>query len=332
MDDEILVPIRSDRDIVDARHQGRSLAASLRFSSTDSTLIATVISELARNIVSYARRGEIRLRAVNGSDRRGLEVVAHDEGPGIPDVAQALRDGFSTSGSLGLGLPGVMRLMDDFHIDSVEGRGTTVTVRKWNPLAPPRLEWGVASLPLAGEQHSGDEHLVAPFPGGALLGAMDGLGHGEAAARAAGAARTILATHRSEPVTSLTQRCHAGLRDTRGVVMTLASIDASVGRMSWLGVGNVQGVLLRAGGKRVEELLLRPGVVGAQLPTLQAEVVPLAPGDTLVFATDGIEPGFDRALARTGRAGAAAETILARHGRATDDALVLVARLLGENG
>ena len=131
MDEEILVPIRSDQDIVAARQQGRSMATGLRFSPMDATLIATAISELARNIVTYARQGEIRLRALNGSSRQGVEVVAHDEGPGIPDVPQAMRDGFSTSGSLGLGLPGVMRLMDDFRIVSQEGRGTTVTVRKW---------------------------------------------------------------------------------------------------------------------------------------------------------------------------------------------------------
>lgn len=131
MAEEILVPIRTDQDIVAARQEGRSLAAALHFSPLDATLIATAISELARNIVTYARRGEIRLRAVNGSSRAGVEVVASDEGPGIADVTQAMRDGFSTSGSLGLGLPGVMRLMDDFRIESAEGRGTTVTVRKW---------------------------------------------------------------------------------------------------------------------------------------------------------------------------------------------------------
>lgn len=132
MGEEILVPIRSDQDIVAARQEGRSLAAALRFSPLEATLIATAISELARNIVTYARRGEIRLRALNGSARQGVEVVASDQGPGIADVPQALRDGFSTSGSLGLGLPGVRRLMDDFHIESQEGKGTRVTVRKWH--------------------------------------------------------------------------------------------------------------------------------------------------------------------------------------------------------
>jgi serine/threonine-protein kinase RsbT len=128
---EIRVAINSDQDIVLARQKGRAMAAELGFSSGDSTLIATAISELARNIVSYARQGEITLKGVQGSSRVGILVVAEDDGPGIPDIRQALRDGFSTSGSLGLGLPGVRRLMDEFEITSQPGQGTTVAVKKW---------------------------------------------------------------------------------------------------------------------------------------------------------------------------------------------------------
>jgi len=128
---EIRVAINSDQDIVGARQSGRALATELGFSSADATLIATAISELARNIVSYARKGEIRIERIENSGHRGIIVVAADEGPGIPDVRQALRDGFSTSGSLGLGLPGVRRLMDEFEINSRPGCGTTVTVKKW---------------------------------------------------------------------------------------------------------------------------------------------------------------------------------------------------------
>lgn len=130
-DGEIRVAINSDQDIVVARQKGRALATELGFASGDATLIATAISELARNIVSYARKGQITLQKVNGEDRQGLLIVASDNGPGIPDVRQALRDGFSTSGSLGLGLPGVRRLMDEFQITSLPGQGTTVAVKKW---------------------------------------------------------------------------------------------------------------------------------------------------------------------------------------------------------
>jgi len=130
---EIQVAIYSDQDIVLARQRGRTLATELGFSAGDATLIATAISELARNIVTYARSGAIRLRSIHGSSRKGILVVASDNGPGIPDIRQAMRDGFSTSGSLGLGLPGVRRLMDEFEITSQPGQGTTVAVKKWKP-------------------------------------------------------------------------------------------------------------------------------------------------------------------------------------------------------
>jgi serine/threonine-protein kinase RsbT len=131
MGHEARVPIRSDADIVVARQQGRTLGARLGFSSSDLTLIATAISELARNIVSYATRGEIILRLVQQSNQQGIVIIAHDEGPGIPDVAQAMQDGYSTGNSLGLGLPGAKRLMDEFEIVSHPGKGTTVTIKKW---------------------------------------------------------------------------------------------------------------------------------------------------------------------------------------------------------
>ena len=128
---EIRVAINSDQDIVLARQKGRLMATELGFSTGDATLIATAISELARNIVSYARKGQIILKMINGLNRQGISVMATDDGPGIPDIRQALRDGFSTSGSLGLGLPGVRRLMDEFEITSQTGRGTIVAVKKW---------------------------------------------------------------------------------------------------------------------------------------------------------------------------------------------------------
>jgi serine/threonine-protein kinase RsbT len=126
------VPITSDKDIVTARQQGRAVALEAGFSLSEATLIATAISELARNIVSYANQGSITLKPTNGaSGMRGLTIVAADSGPGIVDISQALRDGYSSSGGLGLGLPGVRRLMDEFDIASHAGSGTTVTVTKW---------------------------------------------------------------------------------------------------------------------------------------------------------------------------------------------------------
>ena len=128
---EVRVPIRADADIVTARQEGRALAQQIGFNGSNLTVIATAISELGRNILQYAGTGEIVLQPVQVSSRHGLLVIARDEGPGIPDGALAVQDAYSTSGGLGLGLPGTRRLMDEFAIDSVVGRGTTVTVRKW---------------------------------------------------------------------------------------------------------------------------------------------------------------------------------------------------------
>ena len=128
---EVRVPIDCDADIVAARQKGRELAASCGFATTDLAVIATAISELARNIVRYALHGEVVLRLVESHGRRGVEVVARDDGPGIPDIGRAMEDGYTTSGGLGLGLPGTRRLMDDFEIASDFGKGTQVTVRKW---------------------------------------------------------------------------------------------------------------------------------------------------------------------------------------------------------
>jgi serine/threonine-protein kinase RsbT len=133
VDDETRVLIRQDSDIISARQQGRALAAQLGFSSIDQTLIATAISEVARNILLYAQRGEIILRLVHRSAKQGILVIARDEGPGIPDITLALQDGYSTSNSLGLGLPGAKRLMDEFAIVSEVGKGTTITMKKWKP-------------------------------------------------------------------------------------------------------------------------------------------------------------------------------------------------------
>lgn len=131
MADEVRVKICSDGDIVTARHAGRGLAQQIGFAGTDLTVIATAISELARNIVVYAGRGEIVLNTVRQGARQGLQVMAVDWGPGIPDIAQAMQDGYSTGNSLGLGLPGAKRLMDEFGIASESGKGTTVTAIKW---------------------------------------------------------------------------------------------------------------------------------------------------------------------------------------------------------
>ncbi len=182
---------------------------------------------------------------------------------------------------------------------------------------PPLLDWGVASLAFQGETVSGDQHVVQPFPNGVLVAAVDGVGHGAAAAAAA---KVAVAT------------CHADLRETRGVVLTLASFKPLDGTITWAGVGNVEGVLLRAdakGGPARDYVLLLGGVVGLQLPPLRGFGIPVSPGDTLILATDGIRSGFAERLPLENSPQQIADHVLSRDAKGTDDALVLVARYLG---
>jgi serine/threonine-protein kinase RsbT len=129
---DIRVAIRTDADVVTARQEARAMGAGLGFSSTDLTLLATAISEVARNITTYAGEGEVALRIVKNSGREGIEVVASDEGPGIADVELALQDGYTTGNGLGLGLPGARRLVDEFELRTQPGVGTEIRLVKWS--------------------------------------------------------------------------------------------------------------------------------------------------------------------------------------------------------
>lgn len=195
------------------------------------------------------------------------------------------------------------------------------------------LEWGVAGRALPGLPESGDSHVVLALPQGALLAVIDGLGHGYEAALASEAAVRALREHVGEPLPILLLRCHDALRSTRGAVISVARIDRNVRSLQWAGVGNVDGlaILPRGGQEPVRRHLIpQPGVVGDFLPPIRGEVLPLEPGTTLALATDGIQSAFPEDLTLLGEPQHQADRILERYGKASDDALVLVARYLGE--
>jgi negative regulator of sigma-B (phosphoserine phosphatase) len=195
------------------------------------------------------------------------------------------------------------------------------------------IEWGSASLTMAGEAQSGDKHVVKGLPHGALWAAIDGLGHGEEAAAAANIAARVLQAAGTESLISLLKRCHECLHSTRGVVLSLAFFNAVDETMTWVGVGNVEAVLQRAdpaADPGYESLVLRNGVVGSRLPLLHAAIVPVMRGDTLIFATDGVRREFTERLARGDGPQQLADKILGQYAKGTDDALVLVARYVGD--
>ena len=194
------------------------------------------------------------------------------------------------------------------------------------------IEVGIALRSL--ETRSGDRATVVRIPGQILICAIDGLGHGAAAADAADAAVTVLeAEAGGRTLGDLLERCHEALGVTRGAVMTLALIDETERTLEWVGVGNVEARLLRSGtipaAGGTEAPVLFGGVVGHHLPSVRTSTVPLAPGDLIVMATDGVKSDFPSELGTAGAAQAIADGVMNRSGKEDDDALVLVARWLG---
>lgn len=203
------------------------------------------------------------------------------------------------------------------------------------PPVAPILEWGVACRAMPGESALGDAHVIAFEPDRALVAVVDGLGHGAEAAHAARLAAEQIEQRKSLSVIPLVRECHQALRGTRGVTMSVARFNCADETMTWLAIGNVEGVLVRADQHAVparESIVMRGGVVGYELPMLRAAVVTVTPGDLLVFATDGVDGAFTDHLSTSRPPQQLADDILESYGKRTDDALVLVARYLGKSG
>jgi serine phosphatase RsbU (regulator of sigma subunit) len=199
----------------------------------------------------------------------------------------------------------------------------------------PLLTLGVAAVALPGEVESGDLHAVTSTDTGVLVAVVDGLGHGVDAAVAARAAAQTCERHASEPLLSVMRRCHENLVGTRGAVMSLAFFDRARRTMAWVGVGNVAGVLFHvpSDGRPPRSTLIAPGgIVGREVPALRVETLPVVTGDVLVLASDGVATGFMERPPADASPQQIAEDILARFGKGTDDALVVVARFEGAAG
>ena len=196
----------------------------------------------------------------------------------------------------------------------------------------PPIQWAVAARPQDGSARCGDQAVVAQLAQDVLLAVVDGLGHGDAAADAAARAASALEGYTNEALSAVVERCHAALLGTRGAALSLAVLSLQQRTLTWLGVGNVGGVLVRAqrrASRKYEYLMPGRGIVGAQLPSLRPATLPVGPGDTLVLATDGLRPDWSEGL-RSGDPRRLTEQLLARYGLATDDALVLAARFSGD--
>ena len=349
--------IRADADVAKAVALTTYVAREAGMDSRRVSAVSTAASEVSRNIVKYAGSGQFSVAQVEEDGRLGVRVVASDRGPGIADVPSALRDHYSTGGTLGLGLPGVKRLMDDLRIETTPGRGTTVTATIWDsgsavpmrrkgarpavlrsPHArtytlPPsdsrdagRVSAAARIRPHRGERVSGDAAVLRWVGERVLVSVVDGLGHGPAAADIAGRASQALAEVTVADVTATMELIHERLRPTDGAATAVAIIDPREGSYEAAAVGNVR---IRITGAQDNRLEWSGGTLGARyrMPTLHRGHLGT---DTLIMYTDGISDRFsyaDYPAVRGDDPAIAARVVVDRFGKDHDDAACLVLRL-----
>jgi anti-sigma regulatory factor (Ser/Thr protein kinase) len=328
----LALPVADTSQIAEARRLTVGMANRLGFGEADTGRVAIVVTELATNLIKHGGGGEILARALGGDGARGVEVMALDRGPGLANPAEALRDGYSTSGSPGTGLGAVSRLAALFDIHSQAGVGTAVLAHLW-PLAlrgrypTAALDVGAVSVPISGEDVCGDTWGIEWRPDGAVIVLADGLGHGMAAASASAEVVQVLRHEPGLPPEEVLRTAHAALRGTRGAAVSVAEVDLRRQIVRFAGVGNVAGSVLTPNGDR--KMVSHPGIVGHQVRRVQEFSYPFPPGALLVVYSDGLHSNWD--IDRyTGLAshhpGLIAGVLYRDHKRARDDVAVVVAR------
>ncbi len=357
----IRIRIASDGDLTRAVLEAGRRAKAVGFDSALVAMLNTAVSELARNILKYAGTGEVLIEEVQQDVRSGIRVTVKDRGPGIADVDRAMADHFSSAGTLGLGLPGVKRMMDEFEIESTPGRGTVVTITKWSraggpqgekhpderrsasrprreadrpsagrpgetKVGSPRIDHAVYGRPCIGERVSGDFGLAIEREDLLFLAIVDVVGHGPEAHVVALEAREFLAQSWSSDVPETLVRLHEALKGKRGAAVGLATLEIDSGEVRYAGVGNT---VIRRLGKQEARLYSADGNVGETLRTPREQSMRLANEDVLVLYTDGLRTSFevdDYPQLYYQPASAIAKTLVTRFGRSYDDATCLVVR------
>jgi anti-sigma regulatory factor (Ser/Thr protein kinase) len=365
--DQLRVPIYEEGDVTKAIVSTANLASEAGMDGVEVNKMATVVSELARNIIKYASTGSVRIRVVEFQGKKGIQISASDKGPGIEDIEKALRERFSTGGTLGLGLPGVKRLMDDFEIRSSVGSGTAVTALKW--LTSPKTSRQVHSRsrsqhinqtrrqqdeskqfstevrpdyigvegaflvrPFPGEWKSGDTVYVSESEETLCLVLIDALGHGMQAYKLASRARAAIDGFSSTGPISMIRIANEKMGSESGAAMGVVCINLTTSQIRFAGVGNVT---MRLIGAKSFWMPSSPGNLGSlshsKLRSIRVTKGKLEAGDLLVMYSDGVKERFEASIendAFQGRPSAVASYIINRFGKSHDDASCVVARII----
>jgi anti-sigma regulatory factor (Ser/Thr protein kinase) len=332
----IRVDVDEQTQIGGARRAAVALAQAQRLASDTIGRLAIIATEAATNIVRHAGRGYVVMRGFTNQDGAGVELLALDKGPGIPDVTRAMRAGYSTIGTAGQGLGGIARLADVFDIHSQRGMGTAVLARVGDRASRATRkasamsaadDVGVVCVPLHGEIECGDAWQVNIDRNRIMVLVVDGLGHGPEAATAATAAMTTFSKSAAATPEAMLVAFGAALRDTRGAAASIVAIHRARRQMQFSGVGNVDGRVLSNGA--TQHLIPQNGIVGHGMPTPRATDATWPPGSRLVMHSDGIIPRWRLDAYETGAAShpaLLAGLIYRDFARDRDDATVLVLR------
>src|SRR5262245_63726968 len=289
MTDQVHLQVREKSAVAEARREVTGLARTVGFSENDIGRVAIVVTEATSNLVKHAPQGQLLARAFDRDGVAVIEVLALDQGPGIANIGESLRDGYSTAGSPGTGLGAIKRLSDEFDIYSAPGKGVALVAQFWSRRPPggsrpAPLEIGVVCLPKPGEVACGDAWAVEWRGGHCVILVADGLGHGADAAAAAMAAVNSLRTHPQLAPAALIEFAHGVLRSTRGAALAVADLDLAQ-EVRYAGVGNIAGVALAPGGAR--HMVSHSGIVGHEARKIQEFVYPWSQDTALVMNTDG---------------------------------------------
>jgi len=322
-----LVPVTEATDVAEARRRASDAGRAIGMDAVTLGRLAIVASELATNQLKHAGGGEFFFGPAGTSASPGVQLLAMDRGPGIPDMAASLVDGFSTAGTSGTGLGAVRRNADTFGIDtSVKGTVVAAAVFATRPVAP--LPAAGVCVPMRGERVSGD--AWAAWSAGDLTSifVVDGLGHGAEAARAATAAIDTFLRHAERSAADVIGLVHAALRTTRGAAVALAELDQRSATLRYCAVGNIAAVVSRLDGSE-QHLVTLPGIAGHVSRRVQTFTYTWPRGSILVMHSDGVGTHWSPAQYAGSLhqdPAALAGAIYRDHRRGTDDATVVVAR------